>query len=642
MIHGPSTTQHTPLAHRLQPGSGGRRLIRYGKIAILFLFALFFAVYVLIPGNRVFAGRWGWGWSLRTGDYLWQYSLSPRLMTGWLGAMVAAVALTGWWPKRLTPQRTSTQRIVLAAALFAVGYLALAQWTGDPWGEGLLLLVLAVAAVIASYVLLESGKRPPLLARLGDALRRVPLHWTMFIGLAGGCLVGYLAWSRVYFGQPLIIDCQSQIAQARLLLAGLWRLEISQPFRDAIVFPAGVETVPSYSQYPPGHVLLLAAVMKFGLAPQTVNIVATGLMATVTAAVAGRLGGRAAGLVAVILLLGSPFLLAMSGGAMNHATAALLLSVAIWCFLPAEGQTPLNRQTWVLMLGGFCLAWAIATRPLTGAAHAAVWAAVWLALARKVNPQAIRGLWALLGMAPPLGFLLFYNWTTTGHPFVFGYQVSNPALHRLGFVSTSVVSFTPLDALHHLAANFLSLNVMMFGWAIGSWTLLLVWLARTRFSIAERVLLSLIAAQTAAYASYNYHDLIVGPRFLYELMPAFAILAARGLTPLLRRGGRMAGAVWLVLILFAVGGGGEGYLFWSARYERLVLGSTHVQQSVEKIVRGMNRPTVITVSGVDSVMVGRWFGPQAGRQPLWFVLKDRADQARKLPEFEGYAWEELK
>ena len=37
-------------------------------------------------------------------------------------------------------------------------------------------------------------------------------------------------------------------------------------------------------------------------------------------------------------------------------------------------------------------------------------------------------------------------------------------------------------------------------------------------------------------------------------------------------------------------------------------------------------------------MIGRWWPALPGRPVIWFVVEEHLDQARTLPELEGYDW----
>ena len=527
-----------------------------------------------------------------------------------------------------------------------------------PTPDGPMTFMVAVAALLAGYVLFHPGEDPTPAERLGRALARGGgLKTCAVLALAAGA-VAVLSWRGVYGGHPIITDSQSQIAQARLLLTGHWRLDVSQTLRDVIAFPYAIAQVPSYAQYPPGYILTLVPVLGLGLPAQTIDILAAAATVALTALLARRVAGRAAAIAAGLLMLGSPFFLLMSGSGMNHTLTAFLLTACACCLLPllsreADDASARARRG-LALAGGFCLGWAVMTRPITGLAHGLVWGGVWLGLlaepwlraqgaARRSRLRALlgRGGWIALGLLVPAAIFLYYNTRTTGHPLRLGYQVSNPGLHRLGFHWSGPYRFTPLDALHHLAASGFALNGCLFGWACGSATPLLFWWLRTRLRRRERIVLALILTQGLLYTLYQFFDLLLGPRFLYELLPFLAVLAAAGLAPLLRRGGRAGATLWLVLILLSTFGGFEGYDWWSHKLSLIV---TH-HQRLESFIQAhlpLPQPTVILLPATYDEMVGRHVPALRGETPLWFILQSRAAQARRLPELAGYQWLQFK
>ena len=388
------------------------------------------------------------------------------------------------------------------------------------------------------------------------------------------------------------------------------------------------------------------------------------------------MAGRAAGRAAMLLLIGSPFYMAVSGSAMNHASAALALTAAALCLMPIGPVRSPHRLRWIAVAGGLCLGWAVTIRPLTGLVHALVWAAVWVGMMiraqgaerkaklwcghhackkqsakdekRDLSPHddlksAIRNpqsaiVWVCVGLILPAAIFLFYNWKTTGHPLHMGYQANNPAMHRLGFRAEGPYPYMPLDAIHNLVANLMSLGTILFGWAIGSVVVLAIWWTRTRLSRGERILAALCVAQTVAYTLYHFHDLFMGPRFLYEIVPFLAVLAAMGLAPLLRSGGRRAGVVWLLVAMFALGGVGHGLDFWCNKYAGAVNMHDRLDRFVHSLGPRLDRPTAIVVPKPFDEMVGRYFPAPRRAEPVWFVVKDREADARRLPELRDAQW----
>ncbi len=592
---------------------------------------------------------------IRTGSHQWEYAVSPKLCLQWIAAIGLLAGFTRPWRVSKTA-RAGVWRFAASAWLVSaiLVVLVLMQWLRVERLDVFYVAVTCVTATLIVYLLVRGRALGLPVSGLRWAFCR-GRGWTLPLVLAiGAVVVGVVGWRVVLGGHPIITDSQSQIAQAHLMLEGQWRLDISQALRDVIEFPYAVPGVSSYSQYPPGHILAMLPFLAVGLPAQALNLLAAVVILLLTLRLARDVAGRTAGPVAGVLILGSPLFLVLSGSGMNHVTTCLALTAMAVCFMPLAGRGAGVREVrWRCLLGGLALGWAMTNRPVTACAHALVWCVVWLCdwpgwhaptptsyprPSRPTRRDQIRRLaWTVLGLMPFALIFMVYNLKTTGHPLVMGYQISNPELHRLGFSREGPIPYTPLDALDNLAANVFSLNVVLFGWACGSWTILLVWFARARLRRGEVILAALILTQTLVYALYAFHDLLIGPRFLFELMPAFAVLGAAGLSPLLRRGDRRAACAWIAILLLACGAIGAGKGLWEDKLGSIVRRHEGLDQFMRKHLPA-ERPTVVVLPWPYHEMIGRYFRSPRSRPPLWFVLRDNEPKARALPELVDYEW----
>lgn len=584
---------------------------------------------------------------LRTGEYNWSWFPGTQLVMRIVGAL-GFIGLATWrgrrggggsdWARLAAGAATLTlcTNLVAEQILGTLTLVPLFQWT------------LLTLSLVAAWLLLRPGEPRPLAERLGAWLARGGRGWMLAAAVAGAGVMIY-SWRVIFDAQPLVTDTQSQIAQARLMLSGHWRLEVSQALTDVICFPYATHRAPIFSQYPPGYILPLMGVLAARLPAQLLDLPTAALTAALTVALARRVAGRATAAPAALLLIGSPFFMGLTGSGMNHSLAAALLTAAALCLVPAG---PVRRApARSALLAGFCLGWVVMTRPVTGLGHMMIWGAVWAALlwtawrrgAATMRPDRtpaalVRQLLAAgAGAAVPAAIFLYYNYRTTGNPLVMGYQISNPELHRLGFHG-GALAFTPVMAGVRVVANFVSLNFQLFGWVIGSWVALALWLGRTRLARGERVVAALILTQAGLYAIYQFHDLFLGPRFLYEILPGFVVLAAAGLAPALRRRDWRAGLLGVVLALLALGGLAEGSSFWEMKFNPITPKHSHL----EAFLCGhepFHEPTVVVLPKEETgEMIGRHF--EWGK--VWFVVKSNEAQARKLPELAGWKWIEYK
>jgi hypothetical protein len=589
----------------------------------------------------------GWEW-----NYFWQWNL----WLTWAGAAAALLVLCDAWPKALTPRRKSSRVAVLGAVLFGIGEIALSRYLhAERFPEPVYLWTLFVFSFGGAFYLMRGDTGRDALSRLGGWLRGGRFRGLGWFAFALGAAASAIGWQTYFGGFNQMVDSISQLSQARLLRLGHWTLDVPRPLRDAINFPSAVTSVPSYSQFPPGYLVCMLPVLAVGLPIQTLNILAGGGIALVTASLARRLGGRVAGLAAAVLIGLSPFFIALAGTAMNHAPACLALLVAAWCFLPV-GPAPNRIQMRArALLGGLMLGWAATMRPLSALAHGLAWCGVWGVLiwtGWRRRPSGERTTFRLdrapasvlrrvvltgLALLPAMIFFLYYNNRTTGDALVMPYTANNPELHRLGFGAGGPHPFTPRNAVDNFVGDLFSFNFLLLGWAIGSWLPAVPWWLRTRLGRGERIILGLIGMQVLLYGVYRYHHLVLGPRFWFEVYPFIVILLAMGTAPALRRGGRRAGALAAVVLWLSLWGAvlGRGH-FWQA-FEPGAIRHRALEEFMDRHLP-FTRPTVVVFDPLFIDTCGRYFPHDPGQPEIWFVEKKNEARARALPELADCDW----
>ena len=178
-------------------------------------------------------------------------------------------------------------------------------------------------------------------APLREGLRRTGLwmhcisQWPPAVFVSLCCLVflvlaGTLS-QLIFGGLPHITDTQTQYMQAKLFAQGKL-YEESHPLSKFFDFPFAVNNGKFYSQYFPGHPLLLALGMLAG-APWLVNPILGALTVAATYLLANEIAGRRAGYIAAILVMISPFIVFMSSEYMNHATTLLFLTLFLFGYI---------------------------------------------------------------------------------------------------------------------------------------------------------------------------------------------------------------------------------------------------------------------------------------------------------------------
>lgn len=428
---------------------------------------------------------------------------------------------------------------VAGAILLILGLPPIAVWLGYPallpparalyldWLTGTA-LTLGVGLLVARV---WRGTPPSL---PWPAIERAALAAAVLLPLAA-------AW-WVFERHPLLVDEVIQVWQGRIYAAG--HLAAARPPNPEfwgvlhVVEREGMR----FAQFPPGWSVLLAL---------GTFVHAEWLMAPLCALV-GAFAWRAilrhlepdAGTRALALLLFAvaPFGVFMAGSHMNHGPtlAAQLLGIAGLAAL--LGAAPTFGAA-VACGVGFGIATTI--RPLDGAAFAAP-AALWI-LWRTARGQ-IRVphmLIAALAGTVPVAAMLFVNARTTGHPFLFGYQLLWGHTHDLGFHAAPWgPPHTPAHGLALLNAYFVRLQETLFELPLPSLlpAAAALLLAR-RASPLDRYLLLASALTCLGYFAYWHDGNFLGPRFVFSLLPVLTLWTARLPALVAERAGR-GSALW--------------------------------------------------------------------------------------------------
>lgn len=612
-----------------------RAWLRWGIFSLPLLLALLYAARLALAGKTAVLP--GGGFQFRTDNYYWNMMTPPEVLVPLIGMAAFFLLTSGVMPARFQPRGFRARFAVVGLVLWGLAFVLFRSLSGlFPPAIYSLLIAPALSGIAAWYLARIPWKR-----RTGGEWRA---PWWFPAALAPLVLAPLLLHvSHVYQWQILVSDSHSQISQARLLAQGRFVHDIPQGLREVLHIVYATETVPTFSQYPPGHATLMAGVLLLGVIPQALNMAASVLAVALVGLILRRHYGVLPAAVGMFLLVCSPHFLVMGAGAMNHATCALALLAVVWAILasPRDGPAP---RPWACALAGFGLAWAFATRPLTAVSHGVFWAGFlgWMLASAPRMGLARRHVlhlagYTIAGALPPLVYLLIYNLQTTGNPLVFAYNAHAGDMMRFGFGTDRPHPYTPLDALNRFAASLSSFHFQMTGWAIGSWVLILVWWKRTRLRRIEGPLLALILLQWGAYSLYHYHDLLVGPRFHFEILPALIMLAAAGLAPVLRRGGLRRVLLLVIMGFLGVGAVKDGLDYWRGRYRPMIAANLRVQEVIEAEA-DPDVPTVFVFGRADGESSGRNFPPLPDEPEVWFVRSDAHDKARNRPEFEGARW----
>lgn len=336
-------------------------------------------------------------------------------------------------------------------------------------------------------------------------------------------------------GKPNHIDAMSQLVHARYVAAGVMAGPVS-PFgafwhiQNTIVTPAGW-----VSHYPPGHVVLLAIGLRLG----AVWLVGGALVAVTvffTVLAADRLFpdrpliSRAAG----ALLALNPFLIGLAGVYMNHVTAAAFTAAGAYFALRARD----GHRLWAIPAGA-AFGMAFAARPLSGLVVASVLTVGIWCLDRHSRPDWVRFFGArmalaFLGSIPPGFAVAAHNAHYFGNPFRFGYDVALGKAVRLGFHRDPWGNlYGPIEAIAYTSSDLVGLSLRLLESPLPVVVLAGAFLlSARRLSGPERVIAAWALTPVLANAFYWHHGILMGPRMLNEVTPAwilFTLVAIAGL-----------------------------------------------------------------------------------------------------------------
>ncbi len=436
----------------------------------------------------------------RTGRALARAGLAPgqRLRLAFVAALLG-FSLVPWEYSWTRPSRTHLVLYTVLSSLGA-GLIVFGAW---PWLEPV-----GRSARNSYERLMRLGRTRFLLLCAG-------------LAFAAATLASMLVFERI----PHVQDSIAQLFQARIFAAGRLWLD-APPFAEFFDYGHTILASRWYSVYPFLHSLILAPGVLAG-APWLVNPL-LGAAFTVTVWWLGReAADERVGRGAALLACASPWLWAMSGEYMNHASSLVLLT----CFLALGLRALRTARPGAALLSGILLGLAACVRPLTALAFGAPLVA-YAALRGREPGGARRAGLLLLGCAGGGALLLAYNALTNGSPFLFGYVAKYGPGHELGFGRSGWgAAHTPLRGLLNIGHDLNMLNRFVLEWPAPALLLTLLPFLRGTRDRRDWLLLASLLALPAAYFFYWSHGVAFGPRFLYDALGPVLVLVARGLGP---------------------------------------------------------------------------------------------------------------
>ena len=441
-----------------------------------------------------------------------------------LRLLAAVLAILGVAPLWRLLANSSTGLAGAATANEASAHSAV-LWSG--------LLICAAPGLLAA-VLLDGATLDAFAARVLAPLRKpTKLAFALVLSAVAAATAALIAYG-VMGGTPTLIDSFAQLLHARYLAEGMvagpvgpnsefWHIQ------QTLLTPNGW-----VSQYPPGHVLLLALGMKLGLValigPLCWGVAVFFTTLTLHQLVEDVVIARLAALVAAL----SPFGLALSGAFMSHIPAAACASAALYFFVRAR-----DGAWWTAAAAGFALGALFTMRPLTAVALGVVACA--FAIGQK-QPRVV----VLMFMAalPALVAVAGHNQFYFGHPLRFGYTAALGPDGGLGFgIDPWGNRYGIIEGLAYTSAELTTLSLMLFETPLPLVLLIGLYFAMTKRRRDETLLFAWCAVPVLANLFYWHHGLFMGPRMLADvgvLWGALAVVCLANVLVGIRRDWRIA------------------------------------------------------------------------------------------------------
>ncbi len=337
----------------------------------------------------------------------------------------------------------------------------------------------------------------------------------------------------VYDGSPTSVDELVQLLHASALAGGRLGIPLVGDQAAWLVQNGSVTPEGWASVYPPFHTVLLAIGIRAGV-PWIVGPLAVAAATVFTTLSFERLLDVRVARIAGIMLAFCPFWLSIGGTHLSHTTAAAALSAVLWATLHSrEGGT-----LWALAAGASFGA-AVASRPWVGlVAGVALIVTIWVSgnshstqrprLARRIAAFGLGGL--------PFALLLFW-WNTQlfGHPLQLGYSATFGPAHGLGLhIDPWGNQYGVIEALAYTGADLVQLGLHLFESPLPAIAIVSAALLIGAMRGRAHVLIVWAAAISGANALYWHHGIHMGPRMMYEAVPAWVGLFALAAVELAR------------------------------------------------------------------------------------------------------------
>ena len=466
----------------------------------------------------------------------WQY-IKLTIFISWLLLILSCVHLSRWQlaSKGYELTHSAILRSLLAGLLFCISVTAYDPPNIDLTGY-FFINSIAYAMLIYAFFSIVYVERFSVMVG-SHVLRLLSLPAFFWVTLAFS-FIFFMAYhmSWVLFEHfPWIDDTIVQLVHAKFMLQGHWYGQ-SQPLPNFFKMTWMINDGKWYSQYPPGHVLLLA----IGLALHHAEMVNPFLGACTCIAVwllAKELYGSHVAKIAVFLTALCTYLIIFSSEYMSNATSLLMGTLFLWGYFRV-----LNRRGWpYALITGAALGYCFITRPYSafGIAIPALCYACYLVVIKSriylISMAIMAGIFACF-----VAFQLYYNTVTTGDPLLFGYQQFQ-SYNDYPLMYNALKNLSSAMIYRNLCLNLQRLNYfnrMLFEWPLPAMALIALLYILRGNRRNERLLFLTIFFMFLSVQFIRNTDIGWGPRLVYEVNGILLIFCAKALSmlpPLLRK-----------------------------------------------------------------------------------------------------------
>jgi len=406
------------------------------------------------------------------------------------------------------------------------------------WGTmGMVLIGVLLARVLGDAPLRRTADR------LGHGMESIPPRlWAVLAGVTSFGLA-LLVQRFVYEGLLTNPDEMVSLIQARYLAAGRLGGELTEDPSHWLAINSLVSGGLWVSQYPPGHLLVLALGALLGV-PLLMGPLCAGLAAGFFARTFELLlpeRVRVARTAAALLAL-SPFTALLGGQILSHSTTMLAGGLALYASLRSRDHESTRGAWGWAVAAGAAGALMVAARPWTGLTVGTVLVVgPWVGSTLRTGTLGARIGGVLAGGAPLGALFLAYHHAVFGGATRLGYTVAYGSGHGIGFhVDPWGYEYSLRSALGTTSGDLALLGFQIWESPLSPLLLVALWLVVRPLAATPLVRLLIVWALVSIPANFAYW--FHAPRMYVESVPAWILLAVLAVADLVGTGEEAEGS----------------------------------------------------------------------------------------------------